>query len=130
MNSRKMPSTDEWLNEAKQSPAANDCGMFLIHNGVVRKTAKAQVRNGKMSPEVRGMRFSYDEENVNAAKEAALKMDGIKYVRVWLNEGELNVGDDIMLVLIGGDTRPHVVDALQSLVGEIKNNCVTETEIY
>lgn len=130
MNSRKMPSTDEWLNEAKQSPVANDCGMFLIHNGVVRKTAKAQVRDGKMSPEVRGMRFSYDEEKVNAAKEAALKMDGIKYVRVWLNEGELNVGDDIMLVLIGGDTRPHVVDALQSLVGEIKNNCVTETEIY
>lgn len=128
--SKKMPSTDEWLNEAKQSPAANDCGMFLTHNGIVRKTAKAQVREGKVSPEVRGMSFSYDEAKVNAAKSAALKMDGIKYVRVWLNEGELSVGDDIMLVLIGGDTRPHVVTALQALVGEIKNNCVTETEIY
>ncbi len=128
--SKKMPSTDEWLNKAKQSPAASDCGMFLFHNGVVRKTAKAQVREGKASPEVRGMSFSYDEAKVEAAKNGALKMDGIKYVRVWLNEGELSVGDDIMLVLIGGDTRPHVVDALQALVGEIKNNCVTETEIY
>ena len=126
----KMPSIDKWLAEAKQSPLSADCGMFLMHNGVVRKTAKAQVREGKLSPEVRGMSFSYDEAKVEAAKEAALKMDGIKYIRVWLNEGELNVGDDIMLVLIGGDTRPHVVAALEALVGEIKNNCVTETEIY
>jgi len=31
-------------------------------------------------------------------------------------------------VLIGGDIRPHVVDALQSLVGTLKNECVTEME--
>ena len=57
-------------------------------------------------------------------------MPGIGYVRVWLNEGELQVGDDIMLVLIGGDIRPHVVDALQFLVGRLKNECVRETEIF
>ena len=76
-----------------------------------------------------GMDFSYDAEKVNAAISAALAMPGIFLVRVWLNEGRLDVGDDIMLVLIGGDIRPHVVDALQSLVGEIKNNCVLEREI-
>ena len=42
--------------------------------------------------------------------------------------GELAMGDDIMLVLIGGDIRPHVVDALQALVGTIKNECVSEVE--
>ena len=56
-------------------------------------------------------------------------MPGIYHVRVWLNEGELRLGDDIMLVLIGGDIRPHVVDALQYLVGRIKNECVQEREI-
>ena len=56
-------------------------------------------------------------------------MPGIFYVRIWLNEGELTVGEDIMLVLVGGDIRPHVIDALQSLVGELKSNCVTEKEI-
>ena len=30
--------------------------------------------------------------------------------------------------LIGGDIRPHVVDALQALVGTIKNECVSEVE--
>ena len=32
------------------------------------------------------------------------------------------------ILLIGGDIRPHVVDALQSLVGTIKNECVSEVE--
>ena len=40
------------------------------------------------------------------------------------------MGDDIMLVLVGGDIRPHVIDALQALVGEIKNHCVVEQEVY
>jgi len=35
-----------------------------------------------------------------------------------------------MYVLIGGDIRPHVVDALQYLVSRIKDECVTEEEIY
>ena len=35
-----------------------------------------------------------------------------------------------LLVLAGGDIRPHVIDALQSLVGEIKQHCVVEKEIY
>jgi len=35
-----------------------------------------------------------------------------------------------MYGLIGGDIRPHVVDALQFLVGRIKNECVVETELH
>ena len=50
------------------------------------------------------------------------------YVKVWLNEGRLEIGDDIMYVLIGGDIRPHVIDALQFLVEKIKTECVTEIE--
>ena len=63
------------------------------------------------------------------ARQEALQMPGIEYVRVWLNEGSLQVGDDIMYVLIGGDIRPNVVDCLQALVGKIKNEMVSEVEI-
>lgn len=84
----------------------------------------------KNAAPVRGMLFSYDAEKIEAAKAMTLAMPGVGYVRVWLNHGELRVGDDIMLVLVGGDIRPHVVDALQALVGEIKQHCVTETEIF
>ena len=128
---KPVPSLDAWLKEAKREASARGCGMYLFHNGVVRETAKAAVREGaENTVPVKGMRFSFDADKVDAAKNAALAMPGIGYVRVWLNSGELAVGDDIMLILVGGDIRPHVIDALQALVGEIKQYCVTETEIY
>lgn len=132
MNKKKIsPSMDEWLKEAKAHESAEKIGMYLTHNGIVRKSAKAKVRYGKENTkEVFGMLFSYDEAKVEAAVEETYQMDGIYYIKTWLNEGELHVGDDIMYVLIGGDIRPHVVDALQFLVGKLKNECVKETEIY
>lgn len=126
---KKSPSMDLWLAEAKNDPRVAQCGMFLTHNGVVRETARALVRDGDTSAApVTGMYFSYDAKKVEDAVEKTYQMDGIFYVRVWLNEGELAVGDDIMYVLIGGDIRPHVVDALQALVGTIKTECVVEQE--
>lgn len=123
------PSIDEWLKEAKADPMALQEGMYLVHNGVVRQTPKAKVRQGiDDGSMVRGMEFSYDEVKVNEVIAETHKMDGIFHVRVWLNEGQLELGDDIMYVLIGGDIRPHVIDALQFLVGRIKNECVTEIE--
>jgi len=123
------PSIDGWLKEAKSDPAALQVGMFLVHNGVVRQTPKAKVRQGfDDGSQVMGMEFAYDEAKVDAAIAETYKMDGIFHVRVWLNEGQLVLGDDIMYVLIGGDIRPHVVDALQFLVGKIKGECVTEIE--
>ncbi|MGI5976672.1 MAG: molybdenum cofactor biosynthesis protein MoaE [Candidatus Limivicinus sp.] len=132
MNIQKKaaPSMDEWMREAKSSADAGKCGMFLFHNGVVRNTAKAQVRgNAEDCAPVTGMNFSYDANLVRAAVERARRLPGIYYVRVWLNEGRLKVGDDLMLVLIGGDIRPRVLEALSSLVAEIKDNCVSEKEI-
>ena len=125
------PSMDQWLREAKADPAAKNCGMFLVHNGTVRQTAKALVRQGAEDTlPVKGMDFSCDREKLAAAIDRAYQLPGIYYIRVWLNEGRLSLGDDIMFVLIGGDIRPHVVDALQCLVGEIKNHCVVEKEFY
>ena len=127
---KESPSIDAWLKEAKAHESAPLCGMYLTHNGTVRQTAKAKVRYGEENTkEVTGMIFSYDEEKVNAVIADTRKMDGIYYIRVWLNEGELKIGDDIMYVLIGGDIRPRVVDALQYLVSRIKNECVVETEL-
>ena len=124
-----IPSMDQWMKEAKADPSAANIGMYLIHNGVVRQTAKANVRYGDASAaSVTGMLFSYDAEKLQAAVAQTYRMEGIYYVRVWLNEGQLQVGDDIMYVLVGGDIRPHVIDALQFLVGTIKSTCVEEIE--
>lgn len=125
------PSIDAWLKEAKEHESAPKIGMYLTHNGIVRQTAKAKVRHGDESAaDVTGMVFSYDSAKLDEVIRCTYGMEGIFYIRVWLNEGRLSVGDDIMYVLIGGDIRPHVVDALQYLVGRVKNECVVETEIY
>ena len=128
--SKPVPSMDAWLKEAKAHESAPKIGMYLVHNGTVRQSAKAKVRYGEENTkDVTGMVFSYDPQKVNAVIADAYKLEGIYYIKVWLNEGQLDLGDDIMYVLIGGDIRPRVVDALQYLVGRIKNECVIETEL-
>lgn len=128
---KEHPSIDQWLAEAKADPSAAQCGMYLTHNGVVRVTPKRQVREGiEGLGEVSQVDFSYDAAGVDAAVAEVLTWPGVYYVRVWLNEGVLKVGDSIMYVLIGADIRPHCVDALQKLVGKIKNDLVVEREIY
>ena len=127
--SKPIPSMDQWLREAKALESAPKIGMYLTHNGIVRQSAKAKVRHGEDAPDVTGMVFSYDQEKVDAVLADARNLDGIYYIRVWLNEGQLQVGDDIMYVLIGGDIRPRVVDALNYIVGRIKNECVVEREL-
>ena len=116
MKKNTPPSMDAWLAEAKQHPDAAKIGMYLFHDGVVRKDAKAKVRTGATDTQpVTGMQFSFDAAKLeNVIQEAYT----------------LEVGDDIMRVLIGGDIRPHVIDALQHTVGRIKNECVIETELY
>lgn len=129
--SKQEPSMDAWLREAKQSENAAECGMFLTHNGVVRKTPKKQVREGAQGlGSVEAVEFSYDKAGVEAAIEQAYKLPGVYYVRVWLNTGSLSVGQSIMYVLIGADIRPHCIDALQKLVGKIKTDLVVEKEVY
>lgn len=128
---KNIPSMDQWLREAKSDPSLPKIGMYLVHNGVVRSTAKRTVREGMDDiPQVLGMDFSYDCEGVEKLRQETLKLPGIFYARAWLNEGKLKAGDDIMYVLVGGDTRPHVIDALNFLVGGIKDNFVKELEIY
>ena len=132
------PSIDQWLKEAKASPEAANVGMWLTHNGVVRITPKKQVRGeteearaeGAALGEVTTVDFSYDAEGLEKAIAEAKTWPGVYYVRVWLNNGSCQVGDSLMYVLIGADIRPHAIDALQKLVGHIKNNLVVEHENY
>ena len=130
------PSAEEWLKEAKNDPSAALCGMYLIHNGVVRETPRAIARGLESaetqcaaSQTVSGMIMSYDSAKLDAAVSEAKSMPGIHYVRVWIASGRLNVGDNIMQLLVGGDIRSNVLNALTALLTKIKSECVTEKEL-
>jgi molybdopterin synthase catalytic subunit len=121
MSGSAGPSLDVWLAEAKREASAADVGMYLCHNGVVRSYS----RDGRP---VISMDLSVDRERLDELVSTARMMEGVSIVRVWVNEGHLEVGDDIMYVMVGGDIRPNVIEALTALVGMIKSEVVTETE--
>ena len=86
---------EEWMKEIKKACDPKSLGMILGHNGIVRATTK----DGKP---VRAMKLSYDKAKLESAISACKKKDGIVDVRVWINEGVLQIGDDIMNVCVAG----------------------------
>lgn len=128
---KEKPSIEKWMAEAKSHESAAKCGMYLLHNGTVRVSPKAKVREGiDTDKEVKSLLFSFDKDLLDEIISDGYKLDGIYYIKAWLNEGELEAGEDIMYILVGGDIRPRVINGLDYIVGRIKNECVKETEIY
>jgi molybdopterin synthase catalytic subunit len=58
------------------------------------------------------------------------KMSGIVEVLVEVSEGTLKVGDEIMAVAVGGDTREHVFPALVAAVDRIKTEATRKKEVF
>ena len=119
---REHPQFEAWLEEIKSGPESGHIGMYLMHNGVVRGTARDGTR-------VTGMDLAYDRHRLGGIVAEIAERPGVVAVRVWINEGRLQVGDDIMRVLLAGDIRENVFGALQELVRLVKTECVEESEI-
>lgn len=113
---------EQWLAEVKKKADPEGLGMILVHNGIVRATSK----QGKP---VRGMKLSYDEEKLRTVVSEQKKKGGILDIKVWINRGDLKVGDDIMLLLVAGRFRTDVLPVFESLLSAIKQEIVSEREI-
>ena len=113
---------ERWLEEVKNGGDRENVGMFLVHNGIVRATSK----DGKS---VQGMYLSYDKEKLDTVIATFRGREGIAAIKVWINEGTLKVGDDIMFVLVAGRFRTDVLPVLQDLLTSIKRDVVREKEI-
>jgi molybdopterin synthase catalytic subunit len=112
----------EWIEEIKAKSPRDQLGMILVHNGIVRATSK----DGKP---VQGMYLSYDEKLLANLVKRFKETDGIVDIKVWLNQGKLSIGDDIMYVLVAGRFRTDVLPVFQELIREIKKNVVNEKEM-
>ena len=108
-------------SRSKRKSDPEDLGMILIHNGIVRGTSK----DGKM---VKGMYLSYDSEKLNSLISEFKKKEGIVAINAWINEGTLNIGDDIMCVLVAGRLRTDVLPTFEGLISKIKGEVVSEKE--
>jgi molybdopterin synthase catalytic subunit len=111
----------QWITEVKKKAPPEGLGMILIHNGLVRATSK----EGRP---VIGMRLSYDAEKLKMAITAHRDKEGIVDIRVWINQGDLQVGDDIMMALVAGRFRTDVLPVFESLIATIKKEVVRKEE--
>ena len=111
-----------WIKEIKRTCDPKSLGMILAHNGIVRATTK----DGKP---VKAMKLSYDKAKLESVISGCKKKEGIADVKVWINEGVLQIGDDIMNVCVAGRFRTDVLPALQELLKIIKGEIVREEEV-
>ncbi len=111
------------LKEIKSSVDNKGLGMILVHNGLVRGTPKD--KRGV----VKSLTLSYNKEKLQQAVDNTYKKNpGIKKVIVWINEGNLSVGDDMMYVIVAGDRRKNILRPFEELIEEIKEAVVQEQE--
>jgi len=113
---------EQWIREIKKSCPPDQLGMILVHNGLVRATSKA-------GGPVGGMKLSYDHDALESALRRFKNTEGIVDIRAWINEGRLNVGDDIMLVCVAGRFRKDILPVFQELITLIKTQIVHEEEL-
>lgn len=112
------------IEKVKQNPDFGEVGMVLGHNGVVRGTS----RDGR---KVSGLRVSVDHEKLADILAEYRDRAGILDVQVWINEDkDLNVGDDVMFLVVAGDIRENVISTLESSLNAIKTTVTSKTEFF
>ena len=113
---------NKWFNEVKQRANPGDLGMILVHHGIVRGTSKS-------GRPVQGMKLSYDQKRLNSIIPIFKQRPGVVEVKVWINSGNLKVGDNIMLLLVAGRFKTDVLPVFEELLSLIKKEIITEEEV-
>jgi len=111
------------IQTIKKHPDYPKMGMIASHLGVVRETSL----DGR---KVTGIDIGSDRKVIDNIVSETKEIPGIIEVLVDVSEGTLKVGDEIMAVAIGGDTREHVFPALASVVDRIKKEAGRKKEIF
>ncbi|OAG27787.1 molybdenum cofactor biosynthesis protein MoaE [Thermodesulfatator autotrophicus] len=117
----KMPSLDTIIQEIIKK-SEGKIGMILTHTGVVRSFT----RTGE---KVKGVKVKVDREKLSEIIDTAQTLPGIFEVRVYIREGELEVGDILMLLVVAGDFRDNVVNALTHVLNLIKASVTSKEEM-
>lgn len=114
----------EMLQAIKSHPDYHKAGMVLCHNGVVRATS----RDGRP---VSGLSVAVDQAGLEAVIDNARRTPGIVDVQVRIAANRpLEVGDDVMLLVVAGDIRENVLRTLEDTLNAIKTTVTAKTEFY
>ncbi len=111
------------VEEIKQRPGFTDnVGMLLVHNGVVR----AWSRNGNAP--VTSLTVRPDRVKMQAICDEMQTRPGIFAIAFEASEGECQVGDDLLSLVVAGDIRENVIETLTILLNRVKDEAVVKQE--
>lgn len=109
------------IENIKAHPDYRNVGMIASHLGMVRSFSR---EGGTVS----GMDVHFDERKIEDIIEEIKSRPGIVEILIETNRGHLAVGEEIMAVVVAGDTRDNVFPALFDAVNRLKTEAATETE--
>ncbi len=111
------------ITEMKKEPDfAENVGMILSHNGVVRawsREDRSQVEFLDVSPDIK---------KIEALRAEYEKKTGIYKILVKAKSGRLKPGDDLLFIIVAGDIRENVKPVLAELLDRIKAEAVIKSE--
>jgi molybdopterin synthase catalytic subunit len=113
----------EMIRKAREHPEAEKIGMIASHLGIVRGTS----RDGRP---VTRIQVLYDRNKLHTIIQDIKEMPGIIQVLVDTREGSLEIGNEILAVVIAGDIRENVFNALITAVNRIKAEASKKKEIF
>lgn len=112
------------IAELKTDPQfAENVGMVLVHNGIVRGWSRTD-----HSP-VKQIEVSADDSRVEQIRAEIEQREGIYKVLVEARSGVLEPGDDLLFLIVAGDIRENVKPALAELLDRIKSEAISKREM-
>jgi molybdopterin synthase catalytic subunit len=114
----------QMIEQIKGHKDFDKVGMILAHNGVVRSSS----RDGR---KISGLCVSVDHAKLKEIVETQKKSPGIVDIIVEIEENRhLSVGEDIMILVVAGDIREHVIATLEKTLNLVKQTVTQKAEYY
>ena len=113
------------LKELKKEPGfAENVGMVLVHNGIVRGWSR------KDRSEVVAIEITPDLDKIEEIRKDIEAYEGIFRARAFALSGRMRPGDDVLYLVVAGDIRENVKPALSDFLDRVKAEAVTKKEIF
>ncbi len=117
-------SMDSLIARVKAHSGDLEGRMILCHNGIVRASDRSGARK------VQALKVVVDRSAIENIRSWAESKPGIVAVAIEALEGEFQVGDDLLYVVVAGDVRENVFAVTREVVEKIKAGGVQKTEFY
>lgn len=116
---------DEIVSDIKKRPGfAENAGMILLHNGVVR----AWSRDGRKK--VVAVDVMADEMKIGEICQELGARPGIFAITAQAIQGVLKPGDDMLYLAVAADVRENALKVFEELLNRVKSEGVTKREIF